>query len=52
MVTEESGERRIQVEMDSSDRADRFYERQMAQSLNPKMIELIQRQEMVFVCNS
>ena len=52
MVTEESGERRIQMEMDSSDRADRFYERQMAQSLNPKMIELIQRQEMVFVATA
>ena len=52
MVTEESGERRMQIEMDSSDRADRFHEHQMSRSLNPKMIELIARQEMVFVATA
>ena len=52
MATEETGERRIQRELGSSDRADRFYEYQMARSLNPAMIELIQRQEMVFVATA
>lgn len=52
MATEESGERQMQIEMDSSDRAERFYKHQLARSLNPKMIELIQRQEMVFVATA
>lgn len=35
--------------MGTSDRADRFYERQMLTQLNDKMIHLIARQEMVFL---
>jgi len=52
MASEESGERRLQQEMDSSVRADRFYERQMLQSLNTTMIDLIQRQELFFVATA
>jgi hypothetical protein len=49
MVSEQSGERRLQREMGSSARADRFYERQILESLNDKMIDLIERQEMFIV---
>ena len=49
MVCEQSGERRVQQEMGSTTRANRFYESQMCESLNERMIELIERQEMVFV---
>lgn len=52
MVSEDSGERRIQYEMGSSARADRFYDRQMLQSLNARMIDLIGRQEMFFVATA
>ncbi|APZ90733.1 pyridoxamine 5'-phosphate oxidase, FMN-binding family [Fuerstiella marisgermanici] len=52
MVSEDSGERRIQHEMGSSARADRFYDRQMLQSLNARMIDLIGRQEMFFVATA
>lgn len=52
MSSEESGERRIQRATGSSARADRFYERQMRQSLNSRMVDLIQRQEMVFVATA
>lgn len=47
-----TGERRIQREMRSTARADRFYERQLLESLNPRMIDLVQRQEMVFVATA
>jgi uncharacterized protein len=49
MASKQSGERRLQREMGSSARADRFYERQMLESLNKQMIKLIERQEMFFV---
>jgi len=52
MVSEDSGERRLQHEMGSSARADRFYDRQMLQSLNARMIDLIGRQEMFFVATA
>jgi predicted pyridoxine 5'-phosphate oxidase superfamily flavin-nucleotide-binding protein len=52
MSSEESGERRIQREMGSAARADRFYKGQMLQSLNATMIDLIQRQDMVFVATA
>ena len=47
-----SGERQVQNEMGSSQRADRFYDRHMGDSLNATMIELIERQEMVFVATA
>ena len=49
MAPQDSGERKIQCEMGSTDRADRFYDSQMLAELNAKMIELIERQEMVFI---
>ncbi len=52
MVSEESGERQLQREKGSSARADRFYDRQMLQSLNATMIDLIRRQEMFFVATA
>lgn len=52
MSSEETGERRIQLEMGSSERADRFYDRQMLQSLNATMINLIGTQEMCFIATA
>ena len=43
------GERILQTEMGSSERACQFYDRQMRSSLTEKMASLIRRQEMVFV---
>jgi predicted pyridoxine 5'-phosphate oxidase superfamily flavin-nucleotide-binding protein len=49
MASEQSGERQLQREMGSYGRASRFYERQLLNSLNERMIGLIERQEMFFV---
>ena len=46
------GERTLQIEMNSVERAQRFYERQMCDSFTEKMIALIQRQEMMFIATS
>lgn len=48
----ETGERTLQKAMRSSGRAERFYDRQMMNSLNEKMVTLIRRQEMVFVATA
>lgn len=52
MAFEETGEHKLQGEMGSSDRARRFYERQMRGSLSERMISLIRQQEMVFVATA
>ena len=46
------GEREVQAELQSQDRAQRFYERQMRDQLSEKMVALIQRQEMMFVATA
>jgi uncharacterized protein len=52
MTDPETGERLLQTEMGSSDRACQFYDRQMLSSLTEKMASLIRRQEMVFVATA
>lgn len=52
MTHADSGECRVQIEMDSSDRAQQFYERQMRDSLSQSMASLIRRQEMVFIATA
>lgn len=47
-----TGERLLQTEMGSSERACQFYDRQMRSSLTEKMASLIGRQEMVFVATA
>lgn len=46
------GEKDIQNLQGSEDRANNFYKRQMQNHLNEKMIELISKQEMVFIATS
>lgn len=46
------GEKDIQKQQGSTDRARNFYKRQMQNHLNEKMIELIEKQEMVFISTS
>ncbi len=46
------GEREVQAQMESQVRAQRFYERQMRDRLSEKMVELIRRQEMMFVATA
>lgn len=43
------GERRIQEELGTTDRADRFYQDQMRDRLNTRMREFVARQEMLFL---
>ena len=52
MINAEAGERLLQNEMGSSERACQFYDRQMRSSLTEKMVSLIRRQEMVFVATA
>ena len=52
MIDSETGERRLQTEMGSLERACQFYDRQMRSSLTEKMAALIRRQEMVFVATA
>ncbi|MCH8828892.1 MAG: pyridoxamine 5'-phosphate oxidase family protein [Planctomycetes bacterium] len=52
MESENSGERKVQSAMGTSDRAQRFYERQMHDHLTERMISLIRQQEMVFVATA
>lgn len=52
MVHEHRGEREMQVRMQSQPRAERFYQRQMKNRLLQPMVDLIQRQEMVFVATA
>lgn len=47
-----SGERRVQIEMDTSDRAKHFYDHQMQSSLSSRMASLIRQQEMVFIATA
>lgn len=47
-----AGEKKIQEEQGSAKRANRFYEKQMFNKLNPKMKALIATQEMVFIATS
>ena len=49
MASEDSGERQLQKEMGTEDRAGRFYDRQMHDHLSAKMELLIGQQEFVFV---
>ncbi|MDG2184985.1 MAG: pyridoxamine 5'-phosphate oxidase family protein [Mariniblastus sp.] len=51
-AAQDSGERRVQKEMGSCERANRFYDRQVSDLLNGTMIDLIERQEMVFVATA
>ena len=46
------GEKELQSRMETSDRAELFYKRQMRDSLTERMMELIGRQEMMFVATS
>ncbi|CAI8383815.1 MAG: Uncharacterised protein [Flavobacterium sp. SCGC AAA160-P02] len=46
------GEKDIQNQQGSTDRARNFYKRQMQNHLNEKMIDLISKQEMVFIATS
>ena len=52
MDSEGTGERQLQTEMGSNDRARRFYDRQMYDRLTAKMISLIGQQELAFVATS
>ncbi len=52
MPQESPGERTVQAELGSTDRAQRFYDRQMRRQLSERMIQLIREQEMVFVATS
>ena len=52
MTPEDSGERQLQREIGSTKRADRFYDRQMLDSLNETMINLIRQQEMFFMATA
>ena len=47
-----SGEQEIQAQQQSRSRAERFYRRQMRNSLSERMVELIGQQEMVFVATA
>ncbi len=47
-----TGEREMQAQLKSQARAQRFYERQMRDRLSEKMIDLIRRQEMMFVATA
>ena len=47
-----SGEQEIQAQQQSQARAERFYRRQMRNSLSERMVELIRQQEMVFVATA
>ena len=47
-----SGEQEIQAQQQSRARAERFYRRQMRNSLSERMVELIGQQEMVFVATA
>ncbi|MFI6575673.1 pyridoxamine 5'-phosphate oxidase family protein [Nocardiopsis sp. NPDC050513] len=46
------GERQVQAILGSTERADRFYQDQMLDHLNPRMREFISRQEMLFIATS
>jgi len=46
------GERDMQMRLKSGERAQRFYDRQMQDRLSGKMVDLISRQEMVFVATA
>ena len=52
MISEDAGERELQREMGSYERASKFYDRQMKDRLSVKMVELIGRQEMVFMATA
>ncbi len=52
MYSGTKGEKDIQNKQGSTDRATRFYERQMQNQLNEKMLGLIKKQEMVFIATS
>ncbi|RKS10139.1 hypothetical protein DFP74_5893 [Nocardiopsis sp. Huas11] len=47
-----SGERHVQAVTGTTARADRFYQDQMLDRLNPRMREFIARQEMLFIATS
>jgi predicted pyridoxine 5'-phosphate oxidase superfamily flavin-nucleotide-binding protein len=47
-----NGEHVLQQQYDSADRADAFYDAQMLDHLNERMVRLIQRQEMMFVATA
>ena len=47
-----SGEHRLQEEYGSQQRADAFYDAQMLDHLNERMMRLIERQEMMFVATA
>ena len=52
MASEDAGERQLQKEMGTDDRAGRFYDRQMHDHLTAKMASLIGQQEFVFVATA
>lgn len=51
-MNNQSGERQLQEQMGTKERADHFYTRHLHTKLNPRMIGLIGRQEMVFIATS
>ena len=52
MELKETGERKVQIQMDTQNRANRFYDRQMHDHLTARMMSLIVQQELVFVATS
>ncbi|MCY9786351.1 pyridoxamine 5'-phosphate oxidase family protein [Nocardiopsis sp. EMB25] len=46
------GERHVQAVLGTADRADRFYQDQMLDHLNPSMREFVARQQMLFIATS
>ncbi len=51
-MNNQSGERQLQQKMGTEERAERFYTRHLHTELIPRMIDLIRRQEMVFIATS
>ncbi len=47
-----TGEHRLQEEYGSQSRADTFYDAQMLDHLNQRMVKLIERQQMMFVATA
>lgn len=47
-----AGERALQERMGTTDRADRFYDEQVLDALNPEMQDFVARQSMVFVATA
>jgi uncharacterized protein len=51
-LTGSTGERELQARCGTTERADRFYRQQLLDHLNPRMMEFVARQEMLFVATA